>query len=492
MNSQNKIKTIKKRKNNKIINPIIITKKKQKGSGKVSNILNRIFRNSRANCKGGNVQDVKLLDYHGTVDVGIVYPNFRPKLGQNIIYLSTYGKALALSDSMKDKIVQYLSLIKFDARKMYKVNIKEEKYKGKILGKGFYSDELQNIVDNLNSSILIDRITNISKLKKYYDNEVLDIDLRTELLKIRFLGEIQFRLHIGDGKTHFNNHALVEKEDKFTGFICRLKQHGKPKFDKLVESRSHILLSTVLEKYGNGTYLIMSCRGAKNKYNYMQEIQYRKTARTLSTIGDLSYSYEYDEGFKNQRCENENCNSHITNHVKDCVLCFSCEKIFCMECIDKIIHKCELICSLCQKNDYTLRCFYCPTELFFCHSHIREHLKLYHHIDVERELKDKFVKEKIFNCTVLLNELYRKVTNYVDKNGFGYNNSIKEYKDFYEKLLRNHDYFNRVNLLYKNSSLEEKQFEILEVEKEFLEVDNSIEICKKYLELKEEAQEFMV
>ena len=110
--------------------------------------------------------------------------------------------------------------------------------------------------------------------------------------------------------------------------------------------------------------------------------------------------------------------------------------MFCGGFINKDVHNCEQICSVCYKNDYTLRCFHCPEKFFLCHSHIREHLITYHNIDVDRELKVDFVKEKIFNYTVLLNELYRKVTYYVENNGFGYGNTIRDYKIFYEKLMR--------------------------------------------------------
>ena len=133
---------------------------------------------------------------------------------------------IGISDNMKERIFKYLCSINFDARKMYNVDITDKKYQGKIIGRGFYSDELQDIIDSLNSSVFIDRMNGISMLEQNEEGSGLDIN--TTILKIRFLGDVQFRLHIGDGKTYFNNQELVSKEDKFFGFICKLKQEGKP------------------------------------------------------------------------------------------------------------------------------------------------------------------------------------------------------------------------------------------------------------------------
>ena len=59
-----------------------ITKKNNIGGGKVSKLFNKLFRNARSNCKGGNSYDLKLLEYHGSANMGITNSNFKPKLGQ--------------------------------------------------------------------------------------------------------------------------------------------------------------------------------------------------------------------------------------------------------------------------------------------------------------------------------------------------------------------------------------------------------------------------
>ena len=318
---------------------------------------------------------IKMLCCHGSMFPG--HYKFTLPSGFNVIYLTKPNKAYYNINNLDNDIFNLLRDNGFEVNNLFDLGTLNKK------------EDLKLLEIKKNKEIDLYKKDKIYELYTQYILETSQ-EVKTtkynEIKDIYSCGNLDFTLHIGDGKTEINDIYLdFELNSQDILVTLGIAYKGTKLIDELNESmksqtlKAPIKLSDLIHLYKEGTYLVCACRIFPAEYNKEEETTDIKIARVLSGIPDTeSIGNKCICGFKD--CGLEFVTDFGTN------FCYNCNINYCPEHLNNFNHKCRGMCHHYKDDDdecdemFDCEIVMCPFKDCdpICETHLEEHIRKKH------------------------------------------------------------------------------------------------------------------